>query len=531
VKFLNLPRNRGIWILLGIGVPILSLILIAPLHIDDCVYHSMALDYVRYGRLPYIGSWDSNFPGIVGIHVLSIELFGTSDSAIRILDVILQLGFVIIFYRFLRNWLRDDVAVLAGLLYIFYYVSSEGYLYSQRDVYVIMSVVTSLYLIFRTETRGMVSLSIASLVAGYSVLIRPTSLLFLAIIALFIFVKERGRTGIARGLGASLLFVVFGLVPLALFIAFYSTIPHGLESFYSSTIRFNIDVYTKFNLPIRYFMYQLTRKWFFLPFAAFGLAAVLKGKANKWIEHFLGRDERVLYGSLFASSVLIILLQQKYLWYHFAPFYLLLCPLSALGIEYVVSGIRSNVYRIGVIAIACFLSSFITYNPDLVMVFCKSIVHGNDGIVAGYDLRYNDPNVGAIQERRVISYLERPENRTGTVEICSFEPALRLHLNRPSAGPYVLPTPIACGTDGGKLPTPLFTDYQVRWRRAYMDSLRILCPHFIVLARNTVFWYLHDPYRSYLHGLLGFDSLLSSSYRYDTSFGGYQLFCRGNDAN
>ena len=177
-----------------------------------------------------------------------------------------------------------------------------------------------------------------------------------------------------------------------------------------------------------------------------------------------------------------------------------------------------------------FLSTFfITARPKAPVAFVTAFLRGENATWSAYSTYYNNPDFGAVPERAVIRYFSLPKNSSGAVEICSFEPPLRAHLARRPAGPYVVPVAIALTSDGRSLANPSYTDYQRAWRSAYFDSLCSVQPAFIILARNTGILSWRDPYRSYLHNLLGFDSLLQSSYRYDTTFGCYQIFRRKVD--
>jgi hypothetical protein len=172
-----------------------------------------------------------------------------------------------------------------------------------------------------------------------------------------------------------------------------------------------------------------------------------------------------------------------------------------------------------------FLSSFIAYNPKSPIAFALGVLTHKDPFLNADQARRPDTLFGAEPETRLRSYLSLPENSQGAVETCSFDPFVRYHLNRRPAGPYITFHAIAFRLNPGSQP-PKFADYQLRWQQAYMDSLHTVKPKFIIMARNMPFWYIHDVYNDCLHYLPGFDSLMTASYRYDTAFGGYQVYRR-----
>lgn len=84
---------------------------------------------------------------------------------------------------------------------------------------------------------------VAGLITGLSLLMRPTFLLFIGILGLYI-VFLTNRLSVFSRVSRLLLFTACAMVPMAALLFYYSTVPGGLETFYTSTIRFNLDVYT-----------------------------------------------------------------------------------------------------------------------------------------------------------------------------------------------------------------------------------------------------------------------------------------------
>jgi Dolichyl-phosphate-mannose-protein mannosyltransferase len=540
--------ERPLLLALGISAALLTVVVASPLSVDNLIYQSMALDLLRHGKIPYLGSWDQNFPGIILVHYMAIVLFGTHDISLRFLDLILQLGFAVLFYIFCRFWLQERAAAITVVLYIFYYVSGRGSIYGERDVYGVMAIIAGLYFIYRgtqigkslnSHWDGCLELIIAGFFVGYSIIIRPTFVLSYVLIAVFLFSIRKQTMGIWKQCQSVLLFCIAGMAPLLLLLLVYRAIPGGLHALYMATIRFNLDVYTKFNGAPEFltllgiFIFFLGRGYL-IPLAMVGRIA-LRNKShsrpprspNPFLLRRLTRSEQWLYYSLLLSFLAIAIIQRKYLAYHFTPVYVLLCPFSAIGVEWMLTHLRGWFVRTSaVLVLVSLYIIFMVGDRREIVGFVQALFEGRNPVEAAYTMHHFSPSFGAVPQREVLHFLSLPGNDTGSLEICSFEPALRTHLNRTFASPYVMPTAIAWSMDGGVLTTPQFTNYQMAWRRAYLDSLCINRPIFIILARNTVCWNLCDPYRTYLHNLPGFDSLLQASYRYDTAFGCYQIFRR-----
>src|SRR5688500_2502312 len=78
-----------LFVLLGAGAAILLLpLLLFPLSPYNDIYQSMAFAMDQGKGLPYLGSWDQNFPGVVFYHWISIKLFGASDIGFRVIDLL-----------------------------------------------------------------------------------------------------------------------------------------------------------------------------------------------------------------------------------------------------------------------------------------------------------------------------------------------------------------------------------------------------------------------------------------------------------
>jgi hypothetical protein len=121
-----------------------------------------------------------------------------------------------------------------------------------------------------------------------------------------------------------------------------------------------------------------------------------------------------------------------------------------------------------------------------------------------------------------LKYVSEHGRLRASVEVASFDPRLRFRLARPTAGMY--PTLEALGYRTNPSDPHSFTNYQREWRKAYLDSLRVLRPEFFILSRAPGAEYLQDPYADVLHYLDGFDSLLQAAYTRDTVIGTNEIY-------
>ncbi len=509
----------------------LVLTIVKPLGYDNALMQNMALQVYQSGRIPYIGIWIHDFPGIIYIHWFSMVVFGTSDLGLRLFDCAVQILFTGFLYRFWLRWLRPRTAALAALLYCGYYVSAGSLLLSERDVYGAMLIVLSVYLLIRArESHFSPHMWILSsgLVAGMHLMMRPTAIVYLAILAISLLITNEGSFT-WHSIPRAMEFLGAGLLPLGLFILWISGFPRGIEEFYLQSIRWNLDLYAPITNGFIALLEELGRRALILPFAIYGFV-LLARKGSASVSRMPTFWELMLFGCILISSLGIALMMRKYFSYHFAPFFLFVIPYPAIGIEFLAARAKSA-WRSRVVFLVSFVGcTFVTYYPRSPIAFVLALVEGQDAWNYTYDWQFPNPYWGGAAERASCRYLQRSENKDGRIEVCSYDPHLVLHCGHEQTTRYVVLNAIALRANTSTDGLPAYTDYQKKWQKEYVDSLRLVQPRFIVLARNTHFVYLNDPYESCLRFLPCFDSLLRSSYCYDTTFGGYQIFRSRSDS-
>lgn len=505
---------------LGISALCLSLVVIEPLGVDNAVLHSIGKDWALYGRIPYLGSWDNNFPGIMILHAIEILLLGPSAIAFRLFDVAIQLLFVAFYYRLLLRWLSPHVAGLAAVLYILYYVAGGTYLYGQQDGYGMMAVLVGASLIIGERAPTLPRVLSSALVVGLSFLMRPTFLLYPGLLSIYLILDPNARI-VARRIPVGLIYFVLSLLPMTGLLAFYASLPNGLDAFFTSTIRFNLDLYTK--LSGGSFWIEVARTGLLIPFAAVGMFVQHRKRGTT----DLSRRDGLLELALLGGGLFIVLLMGKFWRYQFAPFFIVLIPLSALGIETVRQYFTRPVPRHYVTVASLLLCSFIQYNPLGPLAFLTGAIQHQNPFAAAVQAKRSDPGSGAIAEQRTLAYLNSESNRHASIEICAFDPYLRADLDRPCVGPYVNFHSIAFRTNASmRDTTEPYTDYQRRWQNAYSLLLQRSSPDLLVLGRQQRFWYIGDIGRDMIEKIALLRLFIRSSYRLDTTIGNYEVLKR-----
>jgi|GEM_PF-3581611 len=521
---LTQPRRKDndpwLWIVILVSAAILSVLFIEPFSFDNAIYTSMASDLLRQGRIPYIGSFDQNFPGIILVHVLVITLFGPSVFGLRFFDFFVQIGFVIFFYKFLSRYLPVRTAALSAILYIFYYVGGGINIYAQRDVYISMCILVALALLLRNSSyASKFRIAASGIWLGLAILFRPTSLLFVACAGLCLCFDDEAVFEFRR-ISKALLLFLFALLPISGILLYYASIPGGLDAFYTCTIRYNLDIYSRMVTPLSFWV-QFGRTGLLPIFAAIGLLVMRRCPSGK---RGLSLTEFLFCVSLLLSSLCILLLMQKYFHYHFAPVMIGCIPLAAVGIRQSVSFISGRLLRrivVGVLLVFCTAGGHWYLGPA---AFISGVLSHTNPFEQVREVHNGDSQFGAVPEADVKAFLTRPKNQSGSIEVCSYAPFIRANLQRTFVGAFASfheLAPLTLSTMDSSYP---FTDFQVRWRHKYMESLENLHPRFLVIARAMTFWDRPELYKGVLHTMPGFDSFMNVNYNFDTTIGGYEVY-------
>jgi hypothetical protein len=423
-------------------------------------------------------------------------------------------------YRLCRHWLPARTSWIAVMLYVFYYAHSSSQSVGQQDAYALGLVLLCTQLMVRSEEPGFGTIVTVGLLFGLATLFRPTNVLYEAV--LFLCLRK------PRGIGNIFIAFVATSLPFLAVIIYYATLPGGLIELYRSIILFNLDLYSRFHAPIYDFARGLVRILIVeVPFLAFFVFYLRRsGSLASQFERQPEKKIVILYWSYLALTIGIIILQRKFLVYHFAPYVMLQTPVAAIGAEKLLSFIKPR-YRIAV---------FMGFGLMAVLPVTRlqeigwgSRIGHRSFLEAMDSAEYPGELTGFSAVKHTVDYLA-PAVRAGKrIEVMSFDSRLRASLRANSATRFTVMHSIGARTEPGKTGEQYYTDFQHIWRKEFMDSLEIVRPYAIVLARTTDYWYMKDPYNDVLHGLPGFDNFFFTNYRFDTAFGGYQVFrLKGN---
>src|ERR1700679_3354982 len=167
---------------------ILSLTFTFPF-IEDNIPQAYIARRLMHGELPYVGTWDQNYPGILAVHFLAL-IIGPSAVAFHLVDVALQLLTVWMLYT-IGNRIEGKLAgLLAALLYTIYYVlNGADDLVGQKDVFAAIALAGLVMVLIKSDYCALAG---AGILAGIAVLIRPTCGIHVIVLAAAVSFASRG---------------------------------------------------------------------------------------------------------------------------------------------------------------------------------------------------------------------------------------------------------------------------------------------------------------------------------------------------
>jgi len=500
--------RRAVIVLSLLCLLVLPVILLTPLHADIDIYQSMAFQLYRFHSLPYISSWDQNFPGIVFIQAGGIALFGNSEIGFRTMDYLVQALTLIAFYRVSRLWLGEGSALLASVLYALIYAFGPGMVMGQRDCFAVLPLVLgtgAMAMGFRSKSgrsRNMFVIAGGTLYA-IATLIRPTFALMIVMpyISLFDLRKAEGRKAFVTG-------VIGFVIPVGLCMIPYLLTPHGLSEAYLATIRYNNEVYRNHF----HFRDSSKRAWIALIFCIGWGLAMLRHRMNgrPFQESPRSPNEKRFLIFSIASLLIGVIVMRRLASYHFVPFFAFCIPvLSSILWEW-----KARFGKWGRVYIALLvLAAFVMFYPFwLAVPFIGSVLHL--------------PNASAVQlgpeiDVSVASYIEKNTTANDSVEVASYtSPGVHWRIERPSATRFTtIQQLMAIGSLG------TYTNFQQRWRAEYVHQLEQVKPKYYVID-NSMDLENNIPTMTELMRLDGFPALIENDYRIDTTIGNYVIYGR-----
>ena len=466
----------------------------------------MAVVLYRYHGLPYLASWDHNFPGIVLLHAASMLCFGNSMFGFHLFEYLWQVATLFLLCRVARLWVSENAALLACLLFALYYVQGHSAVMGQRDGFSILPLLLASLAIVEayrsTSFRGRLLL-FSGASYGFAAALRPTSALLMPVALLTLF-------GIQRLWKGAWFYTVIGFgAILLLFLLPYLVVPNGVEQAWNSAVRFNLDVYTPMAARLA------SSAWFNrYPMLCYGLfagwmlsLAVYRQKQWRLMPTPISAPEkRFVFASLVALLV-SILMMRSLLTYQFTPFYALFLPIPAmLALDW-----KTRLGTLGTVGFALLLLAAAALYPWRMVV---PFVRQGMSLQAAYSEEDRDTTYGFRPSVEVSGYINSIASPHESVAILTMGDNPLWEVERPPASRFVTAKALLFREPDGAL-----APYQIQWRAQFMQDLIRSRPKLIVFENQS-------PLRTGLYGIPGFATLFQESYYQDTILHGWCVYSR-----
>ena len=497
----------------------------------------MGLQLQRFGRLPSIGTWDTNFPGIVLLHAMAISLFGNSEIGFRIVDFAAHLSISLLLFRLCTRWFSQTTAFTVAILACCYYLLALPEVGGQRDGFVSLTTLAATFLVYkyrdlerkddRISVLQLTRVALIGCLLGFSFLIRPTYGALVPVFALALFFSA-----VKHRVGIVLLFLLGVVAPILAMLVPYFQVPHSLQEVYLSTVRFNIDVYGSSRYRMPFFRALIKRQ----EILANGLLLLFVGLF--WFRRVRNGDRSALraafsegsekFDALFIGSILIaakisIWSMGKFYLYHYEVLLIFTLVLVGAIVEHTSQG-RGRYLPMFVI-----LVSIATCYPwHLAHLFVGRILTGASSPAEGARDRYESfKDWGEAAEREFSDTLAKKLHPADHVEVFSMDPGLSWRSGAEMASRFT--TALALGQ---QTPSGGFTPYQLAWRKEFVDSIKSVRPRFIVLGDgpDSLMSLLSLSPAKIARGIPEFDSILRVDYHKERSLHRWSLYER-NEQN
>ncbi len=498
--------RKGIVVAILICAIIFSCTLTYPFNNDNALYAYMA-DLALKGHLPYIGSWDQNFPGIILIHAAQILVSGHSQVAFHVFDILLQLVGSFFLIRIGERLYDIRAGMLAAVLAALYYVQQGLWMAGERDTYVSIILVAAFYLALDRKKPLLVGF-----LCSMTFLFRPTYAPY-GIIFFFWYFSGAALSG-KSSRRKWLKFCAGVLVTFVAFVLLYAALG-GVKDFWDATILFNLKVYGGAGASFNF--------WEPVRFYAISLLAVAFAIVYAW-----KKDRSVFYlcAALFAASIFSLLILYRHSVYHYHPAMTLFLLLSAVGWLRIADllHLKWGGMRLDLASLVVLFFIFQTLRGNTIYHVLTDIVNGRiHSIGESYDRYEPSQEFGVRVQTEVGDYLIAHTHPNDTVQMF---------------GPYSYPEYRA-----GLLTTSRFQtlhaitmrgendslqSFQLTWRAEYMDDMRHAKPVYFIVCDAP------EAFRQYYGGRLGHEILrndfmelgswLDSNYFPETKFGAFTLY-------
>ena len=456
------------------------------------------------GEMPYLGSYDQNFPGGAILHATCILLFGHTSLGFATFDMILQAIGMYFISKTARRLGGDQAAILAPVIYALTYIGLGVWNIGQRDAFIVPFLAYAVWLLVQ-EKLSMRQVIALGLTCGFVILLRPMFILFACFAAAYVGLRMKDWK---RGLST----LVCGAIPSLIVILSYLAIGE-FQTLYESVVQFNLEVYGKFRHGV-----SMRGSGTMTLVFALGLIGVVylairdRSRANQLLP--------VIIATLIAPISTFIQGQGDS--HHMTPSYAMAAIWAAVGFATILE--RLGLYdRVrGGWALAAITGLILLRGSDrLPWEMMNAYASGSSLEAIHASSRSTD--VHLAEEFAVADHLKRHLEADDRLFIWSMRIWPYQLTGHPSATRIQTHEHVLMQPKGQPL-----TELQLKWRAEMMRDLQARPPKFILWTTTDHLWLLPNAEASkeQLKRFPEFEAFAFSKYELDTVIGGFEIMRR-----
>ncbi len=538
-----------LWIVLLATLVVAALpTLLYPFTRDQGIYAYIA-DLMMQGGAPFRDAWELKPPGVYFGYWLGFSLFGRSELAVRLLDVLYTLLSAASIYVLAQEVFRNRrVAACSAWIYAFcYYLLVHFHSAATPEAFMAPFLVASVYGMVRgVRSRSNLAWFLGGVASGFVFWFKPTAGLVILAVLIWACVemwRERcSMRDVLCSLAAFVLGGLLGLLPIGLYL--YG---HGLRELLGIWRAYGTGAYLNARglalgnglLAMLDVIVRYLRDWqLLLWLSVAGAVGVLAGRRH----NRLGGAVVVFL----LSSVAATLLQGKLFEYHWIPILAPAAMLSAVSLMWLAREIRGQARDLlhalpkkravppssrpgqdidmrSILAVVVIVGLLLWMGYDHLVRYRRTAAYltgrlSAEQYYAQFDIGKDFSRMGTW---RAAAYLREHSAPDETALIWGVEPLVNFLSQRRSPTNYISFYVLVTGE--GRNPC-LET-----WRQDFLDDIREAPPAYIVLVENDVTPLAPFGSRAQLDEIPAFKAILEAEYDFETQIEDYLFYRRQED--
>ena len=515
-------------LLVGLALFVMLPTLIYPPGRDQGMF-AYAGHLVLKGAVPFRDFWDTKPPAIYYIYALSEFLFSYSIHAIRWLDLFWQVATAAVLFQITRRIAKsDDVAVIAGLIYVSAYASRGWWNTAQPDDFLNLPLAVAVLLLLRSLDRERIlflSFAEGILVGAAFYLKYPMGLMLAVCMVVLLVGKGRSR----RTFGG-LACMVGGFVLCVGSYAVYLYLTGAWREFLYTEFTWARE-YGRVGAPPHTVSGLLHLGDIFSSHFSFVSLAILALISYAWAATTRSPGLRINLIALWALAALMNLyIQNKFYIYHFAP---LAAPLSIGASSALAFPFRKHhaqpLRRVAVLVLVLVVAIPLLTVNSRYNVYCMQVYRDSaralaDRLLKRRDLndyymnvRFTSDDFSLPADLVVADYIKHTTRPDETVFIWGCETLVYYCAGRPHVSRFIHNFPLRCNWSPDRYGDELLASL-VRGR-----------PKLILIVRNDPAWWAtgtrDDSLRS-LGRYPGIEKFIAGNYIFDRGIEDFLIFRR-----